>query len=94
MNTYRVSIPIAGSASFEVEAASAREAKKKVWEVLEEGVEPEVEWEYFETICDGNVLHPLMNEVEVQRIREPMPPIKGKPRASTPRSATSTEESR
>lgn len=66
---YLVSVPIAGSATFEVDAADPRAAKAKVWEVIDAGAEPDVEWEYFETICEGNVLHASQNEVEVHKAR-------------------------
>lgn len=67
---YYVSIPIAGTATFEVEAANAKAAKKKVWDVVESDAEPDVEWEYFETLCDGNVLHASVNEIAVTLICE------------------------
>ncbi len=61
---YYVTIPIAGSANFLVEATSEDDAKKKAWEAIDKGEEPEIEWEYHERIVSGNVLHASCNEIE------------------------------
>lgn len=65
---YFVSIPIAGSAMFVVEASDPESAKAKAWKEIEKGVEPSVEWEYFEKISSGHVLHVSQNEVEIQLV--------------------------
>ena len=69
-NKWCVSIPIAGTATFIVEAADEEEAKARAWEAVDDGTEPDVEWEYFDSICDGNVLHVSQNEVEVASVAD------------------------
>lgn len=57
---YTVAIPIAGVAYFSgVEATSAKEA---VQAALDSEKEPDVEWEYCDPICEGNVLHAPHNK--------------------------------
>jgi hypothetical protein len=63
--SYHVDIPIAGRATFIVEATDEESAKAAAWKAIDEGVEPEIEWEYHEQIASGNVLHASHNEVEV-----------------------------
>jgi hypothetical protein len=65
MPKYIVSVPIAGSASFEVEAKSRKEAKEKVWDVINADVAPDVTWDYYSKLTPGNVLHARQNEIEV-----------------------------
>jgi len=64
---YLVSIPIAGSIHFEIEAESKTEAEEKAWEMDPD--DGEVEWEMHRVICAGNVLHVAQNEVEVSRLK-------------------------
>lgn len=63
--TFVVSIPIAGTVSFEVEAEDEETAKAAAWAKIEGGEDGEVTWEFFETLVDGNCLNVPQNEVEV-----------------------------
>ena len=63
MSKYNVSIPIAGSIAFQVEASSEKEAIEIAFQTdIEEG---DVEWEMYETLCQGNVLSPRQNKIEI-----------------------------
>lgn len=53
MNTYIVTIPIAGHITFEIEAETPAEAESKAWELPTE--EGEVSWEMLENFGRGNV---------------------------------------
>ena len=66
MNLYAVSVPIAGSCSIDVEANSEAEAKRLVWDKINEGAEGEVQWEYHARLVSGNCLHAPQNEIEVE----------------------------
>ena len=57
MAKFIVSIPIAGSATFEVEASDAKTAKEAAWEAVNGHCEPEVEWEYLESVSSGHEKH-------------------------------------
>lgn len=72
MAKFIVSIPIAGSATFEVEASDAKTAKEAAWEAVNGHCEPKVEWEweYLESVSSGNVCHAPLNEISVTRVRE------------------------
>lgn len=70
--TFYVRIPIAGSITIEVKASSEEDAKEAAWTRINENAgEPEdigdVEWEYFDIICEGNRFHGPCNEIEVSR---------------------------
>lgn len=61
---YKITMPIAGSAYGEVEAESENEALELFYD-LDQG-EMEIQWEYYETLCGGNVLYTPWNKVEVE----------------------------
>ena len=65
LKSFVVSIPIAGSVTFDVEAVDEASAKAKAWAKIEDGEKGEVTWEFFETLVDGNCLNAPQNEVEV-----------------------------
>jgi hypothetical protein len=69
LKNYTVTIPIAGAIHVEVEASSASEAKEKAWDRINEKGEDagDVEWEFFDSITEGNISHAPYNEVEVNR---------------------------
>lgn len=69
MNRYGVKIPIAGFVYYEVEANSVKEAKEKAWELVNEGVEGDINWEFFDIITEGNVSHAPCNEIEVDKLK-------------------------
>ena len=75
MTKYIVSIPITGSCSFEVEAASTHGATVAAWAAVNAGTEGDVTWEYTEKVTTGNVCHAMQNEVEVTRVRESSPSL-------------------
>jgi hypothetical protein len=62
---YWVSIPITGSVGFAVEADDKKSAKEAAWKAVNDGQEGEVEWEYTEQVCRGNVFSGMQNEIEV-----------------------------
>lgn len=65
--TYIVTIPIAGHASFEVEAETEEQAKQLAWDA--DTSEAEVSWEMLETFGRGNVCHcPSPWEVSVEEV--------------------------
>ena len=70
MAKFIVSIPIAGSATFEVEASDAKTAVEAAWKAVNDDIEPDVEWEYLESISSGYVCHAPLNEISVSRVRE------------------------
>jgi hypothetical protein len=65
MKKYLVAIPIAGTFYIEVEAENAEDAKDVAFDKV--GVDgPEAgtaEWEFFERITTGNILHAPQNEI-------------------------------
>lgn len=66
MRLYAVSVPIAGFATVVVEADSPESARELALENLDE---PEVTWDFFETLCQGNVLYASRyNEIEVHEV--------------------------
>lgn len=66
MKEYIVSIPIAGYKHVGVVANSPEEAERLAWDNPEEG---ELEYEYFEQLCKGNVLYASRyNEVNVYEV--------------------------
>ena len=68
MARYCVTIPIAGSCTVVVEAESERAAIEVAWE---EGGDPssgrDLEWEFYSSLVDGNVLNAPQNTIEVWR---------------------------
>lgn len=76
MPTYTVSIPLAGAIHIEVEAENAKAAKDAAWEKLNEEGEKagDVEWEFFDTLTEGNVSHAPFNEIEATKHREEKKP--------------------
>lgn len=70
MARFFVHIPIAGTATFEVEAADKNTAIAASWKKIDEGEEGDVTWEYYDQLVEGNVLHVPTNEVEVTRAKE------------------------
>ena len=70
MPKFIVQIPIAGSVTFEVVAADKRAAKEAAWAAVDSGVEGDIEWEYLDSVTEGNVLHAPLNEVSVMRVRD------------------------
>ena len=70
MKKYIVSIPIAGAIHIEVEAESEREAKEAAWAKVDDGDHGEdIEWEFMESITNGNVCHAPLNDIEVNEIK-------------------------
>lgn len=67
---YIVTIPIAGSISFEVEAEDEAGAKEAAWDLFgDEGPEAgQLEWELLDHIVEGNVLHAPCNDVTVEEV--------------------------
>jgi len=65
--TYYVSIPITGSAAFEVEAKDRKSAIQAAWAKVDAGEEGEVTWEYTEIVTEGNCCHAVQNEIEVTK---------------------------
>jgi hypothetical protein len=64
---YVVVIPIAGQMSCTVEAESKEAAKEAAWALYNEGGPDEftVEWDAYDKLVSGNVLHAPCNSVEV-----------------------------
>ncbi len=67
MAKYSVSIPIAGSCTVEVEAESEAGAVEAAWAVVDDEQARHLEWEFFSSLVDGNVLHASQNTIEVYR---------------------------
>lgn len=66
MKTYEVTLPIAGIAYITVQAESEEDAiAKAMEEVSRDDIE---EWEAFERIVSGNVLHAPINDAEAVEI--------------------------
>lgn len=64
MKRYNVSIPIAGTITFNVEAEDEKEAIEKAWdEPIDDG---ELEYELYEHLTEGNVRHFWNNDIEVE----------------------------
>lgn len=53
---YYVSIPIKGTSTFEVSAASEGEAIEAAWRAIDKGKDGEVTWEYFEDQRTGDTV--------------------------------------
>lgn len=77
MPKFYVSIPIAGSSTYEVEAENGKAAIKAAWAKVEAGEEGDITWEFFDEITSGNVLHAPLNEVEVSRAHDETTQVKG-----------------
>ena len=64
MKRYNVSIPIAGTITFNVEAEDEKEAIEKAWDgSIDDG---ELEYELYEHLAEGNVRHFWNNDIEVE----------------------------
>ena len=64
MSKYIVSIPIAGTITFNVEAENEEDAIEKAWdESIDDG---ELEYELYEHLTEGNVRHFWNNDIEVE----------------------------
>lgn len=69
MKTYLVTIPIAGHASFEIEAESAEAAVEKAWEMDVQSPCAEVSYEMLSSFGRGNVCScPSPWEVTVEEV--------------------------
>ena len=66
MPTYEVTIPIAGSITFQIEAKSREVAKATAFATDSE--QGDLEWEMYEHIASGHVLHAPINNVIVTLI--------------------------
>lgn len=66
-----VSIPIAGAIHVEVDAVSESDARTRAWDrVNDEGeAAGDVEWEFFDEICEGNVCHAPLNEIVASEVK-------------------------
>lgn len=70
MKKYIVSIPIAGAIHIEVKAKNAREAKEAAWKkVHEDKAGEDIEWEFLDSITEGNCCHAPLNDTEVQEVK-------------------------
>ena len=69
MNKYNVFVPIAGYVQIEVEAENEKDTIDKAFE---QGCSAEdiSEFDMFEHIAQGNVLHAPMNSIEVEEIKD------------------------
>lgn len=72
MKRWIVSLPIAGSMSIEVEGENKEKAIECAWKHFNEnGSESfDLEWEAFDKIAEGNVLHAPQNEAEATPCKE------------------------
>lgn len=68
-NKYVVSIPIAGTIEFKVEAESPEEAKILAWVAYENGTQtPAPNWDAHEEMMTGNVQNFDQNDTEVDLV--------------------------
>lgn len=69
MKEFLVRIPIAGSVSFVVLADDEKEAVEEAWKAADDWEKNgEIEWEFHDKICSGNVLHVSLNQIEVDEL--------------------------
>ena len=72
---YSVSVPVAGYFQVTIEADDEADAKNKAQEVewtteLKTKADMDIiELEMYETICEGNVLHVPLNEIDIEKIK-------------------------
>lgn len=68
---YLVSIPIAGAIHITVEAPDPTVAKEVAWDLVNEKGERagEIEWEFFESIAEGNACYARFNEITVSKVK-------------------------
>ncbi len=66
MREYLVSIPIAGSITYTVEADSEEEAIDQAWNT--DTCDGVLEWEALNHVVDGNVCYAPCNEVTVEEV--------------------------
>jgi hypothetical protein len=74
MDKYFVQVPIAGSVTIEVEAASREDAVEAAWaRIHENSGDPEdvgeIEWEYLDKVASGNVCHAPCNSISAWRAK-------------------------
>lgn len=71
MARYGVRIPITGYVFVEVEAEDEKAAEEAAWEKVNDGAfdEPD-EWEFNRQVVQGNVCHAMLNEIEVNLIKD------------------------
>ena len=73
---YFIRMPFAGYVDVTVEAENEEGAKEKFWELgigdlkeaSEKGIIDNYEWDFYETIVQGNVLHVPQNEMEIEEV--------------------------
>ena len=70
--SYTVLIPIAGALAIDVKATSAAAAKEAAWDAYNDkgSGSGDVEWEAYEHLTTGNVLHASQNSVEAVEHRD------------------------
>lgn len=74
MKVYNVRMPIAGFIDVTVGAESKEEALDKFYDInvydletmLDKGIINHYEWDYYEIIVGGNVLHVTQNKVSIE----------------------------
>ena len=65
MALYEVTIPIAGSITFQIEAESAAKAREAAFGTNIGSNKGDLEWEMYDHIASGHVLHAPINNVIV-----------------------------
>lgn len=65
MKNYTVLIPITGYIEIEVDAEDKDSAIDKAFDSEDLKLDNVLEWEAHEHICEGNVFHGLMNDIDV-----------------------------
>ena len=70
MKRYTVQIPIVAICYVEVEAENKEEAFKKAFESDDLDIDNVDEWEAYETIVEGNLLHTPYNRAEIVDVEE------------------------
>ncbi len=70
MKKFLVQIPTTGCMAVEVDAEDEATAKEAAWEKINnEGEDAgEHQWEFRERITTGNVVHAMLNQVEVEEL--------------------------
>lgn len=72
MSTYRVSMPLVGVVTLEVEAENEEIAIERFYEEFKDLDDENCysEWDFCEKIVSGNVFHGMQNEVDVIKIND------------------------
>lgn len=71
MKSFNVLIPIAGCMRISVEAESEEKALEAAYEEYHKNPDAaDLEWEFCETVTEGNVLHAPYNSVEIEEEEE------------------------